>query len=482
MAREGSVRNGMSVWKRGERVTRRRVIELVMALALLVWFCIPALAEEETQQKNPDDDIAQITKEDWAKVEKMVKWFDRFTFYGDLRVRHESFFTNFDDSGGMNFGVNFHRERFRLRLGFDVRMGDFAGHMLFASGTNQQVSSDQTETALATEKQFWIEQGYLSWQGSSTRWLKINMGKMINPYFMNYSSDVVWDTDLNPEGYAEQLNFDLGSHVNLFLNAGQFVMNQQPSTNVVVDSLTGEILGISGSSHQPWLIGEQLGVSMTTASQLQDNLAIAFYDFVNVSGADAAPLNGLVQQGNSRTGLGVLPPGTLLNNYRVLDITSQLQTKVGSIPFSIIGDYIRNLANTTDNGINTGHATGNHGYQVGAILGHAADAHTWELAYFYKLVQTDATLADLNDADFGNGGTARRGHIIWFAYNLTKFLQLKVKYFITTSIVPMSTPGAPPPYGNCYNVPNPINPTQYPPQNGSCGDINRLQADILMQF
>jgi len=412
----------------------------------------------------------------------MVKWFDRFTFYGDLRFRHETFFTNFDQSGGMNYGVNFNRERFRLRVGFDVRMWDFTGHMLFASGTNQQVSSDQTETALATEKQFWIEQGYLTWRGSGTPWLAIQLGKMANPFFMNYTSDVMWDTDVNPEGYAEQLNFNLGQHVNLFLNAGQFVMNQQPSTNVLINSLTGEIIGVSGSGHQPWLLGEQAGVSVTTPSQLQDDLAIAFYGFVNVSGGDAAPLGGLVQQGNSRAGPGVLPQGTLLNNYRVLDITAKLQTKAGSIPITFMGDYIRNLANTTNNGQRTGQATGNYGYQVGVIVGQAADAHTWELAYFYKLLQTDATLADLVDADFGNGGTARRGHIIWFAYNLTKYLQFKVKYFITTSIVPMSTPAAPPPFGNCYNIQNPIDPTQIPPQNGSCGDINRLQADILMQF
>jgi len=411
----------------------------------------------------------------------MVKWFDRFTFYGDLRFRHETFFNNFDQTGGMNFGVNQNRERFRLRAGFDVRMGDFTGHMLFASGTNQQVSSDQTETALASEKSFWIEQGYLTWQGSSTRWLTINVGKMLNPFYMNYSSDVMWDTDVNPEGYAEQLNFNLGQHAKLFLNAGQMVMNEQPKTNVVINSFTGEILGVQGNGHTPWLLGEQAGVNVTTASQLQDVLAIAFYGFVNVSGRDAAPLGGLQQQGNSRAGLGALPAGTLLNNYRVLDITAKLQTKAGSIPFTIMGDYIRNLANTTDNGTRTGAATGNHGYQVGAILGQAAEAHSWELAYFYKLLQTDATLADLVDADFGNGGTARRGHIIWFAYNLTKYLQFKVKYFITTSIVPIS-PAAPVPYGNCYNVPNPIDPTQFPPQQGSCGDINRLQVDLLMQF
>ena len=49
----------------------------------------------------------------------------------------------------------------------------------------------------------------------------------------------------------------------------------------------------------------------------------------------------------------------------------------------------------------------------------------------YKYSETDDTLADLADSDFGNGGTNRKGHIMWAAYNFTKYLQAKTKYFIT---------------------------------------------------
>lgn len=48
------------------------------------------------------------------------------------------------------------------------------------------------------------------------------------------------------------------------------------------------------------------------------------------------------------------------------------------------------------------------GYQAGVIVGKASDPQSWEAAYFYKLVETDATVADLADSDFGNGGTNRK--------------------------------------------------------------------------
>ena len=425
-----------------------------------------------------------ITKDDWAKVQKMTTWFDRFKFFGDVRFRFETLYNNFDEDGGLNNGVNLYLQRFRLRVGTTVTLDDFTAGLRLASGTGQQVSTNQTESNLSSNTDLWIDQVYLNWSGSSTRWLKITMGKMPNPFYLDYTSDLMWDDDFNPEGYAEGLSFNPKPNINLFLNAAQFALNVQANAKNTFDPITSEIF-FTGSSHAPWMIGEQAGVSVESASQMKSAMAVAFYDFVNVGGRDGAPLGGTQQQGNSRemtTAAPPLPPpGTLLNNYRVLDATAMLQTRVGTIPITFMGDYLRNLANTTDTGYRTGTATGNYGYQLGFIIGHAADAHSWELAYFYKLLETDATLADLVDSDFGNGGTARRGQIMWAAYNLTKFLQFKIKYFVTTAIVPNPTPNAPVPSG-CYQVVNPLDPLNNPPQTGICGDINRLQVDVNMKF
>jgi len=96
------------------------------------------------------------------------------------------------------------------------------------------------------------------------------------------------------------------------------------------------------------------------------------------------------------------------------------------------GTYIKNLAARHQQ--RDGHRLGDTGYQVGARLGKAAAAKSWEAAYYYKWSEVDSTLADFADSDFGDGGTNRQGHIGWLAYNPREWLQLKFKTFVTRVI------------------------------------------------
>jgi len=78
------------------------------------------------------------------------------------------------------------------------------------------------------------------------------------------------------------------------------------------------------------------------------------------------------------------------------------------------------------------------------------------VAYFYRYSETDDTLADLADSDFGNGGTNRKGHITWAAYNFTKYLTAKAKYFSTKVVNETLAPGK--------------------------DNIDRLQLDMIVKF
>ena len=427
-------------------------IALPVVLGLVLLPFTFASADESKPLKQMLVEKGVITKEDAATVQDTVfsSWVDWITFSGDLRIRDSQFFDDNNANGAYNNGVNQNRLRFRLRLATELKLGDVAVGVRLASGTGQQTGTNQTETALFTGKALWIDQAYLSWQGSQTKWLKVTAGKLPNPFFVVYSGNVVWDEDVNPEGFSESFKGSPAEHVNLFFNAGQFVLNELGTNN-----------------HDPWMLGEQGGISVEPTSQVKTTLAAAFYESINASGRDSNPLGGYVQQGNTRSAGTNPPAGTLLNNYRVLDSTALVNVQAGPIPIALMGDYVRNLANTTTTGMASGKATGNEGYQLGAIVGKAAEANTWEVAYFYKLLQTDATLADLTDSDFGgSGGTARRGHIVWGAYNFTKYAQIKLKYFMTKSITPVTTAAS-----VCGGT-----------NTNGCGDVNRLQADILVKF
>ena len=58
-----------------------------------------------------------------------------------------------------------------------------------------------------------------------------------------------------------------------------------------------------------------------------------------------------------------------------------------------------------------------------------------------KVAQTDATVADVADSDFGDGGTNRVGHIVWIAYAPRDWMQVKAKAFFTDTLDRTFAPG-----------------------------------------
>ncbi len=374
-----------------------------------------------------------ITKDEAASVQKkkFSSALDRITFAGDIRLRHESFYmTTADDR---------HRQRFRLRLGADLKLETITVGIRLASGTGEQVSTNQSFDNLSSQKALWIDRAYIRWQGESARWLTLTGGRMPNPFFTVYSSDVVWDDDFNPEGVAENFNFKMGG-IDLFLNVAQIVLDEDSSGKPDTDQ---------------WLFGQQVGVTASPLHNVKTTLAAAYYNAVNAQNGTLS--QGVVQSGNSRCSVGppAVPAGCvanqLINDYNVVDITAMVGIKAGSLPVSVMGDYVMNTAETVNS---AGAETEDSGYQAGVIVGKASDPQTWEVAYFYKQLGTDATLADIADSDWGTGGTDRKGHIVWAAYNPNKALQVKMKYFKTEREDDQATPN----------------------------DINRLQADLSVKF
>ena len=142
----------------------------------------------------------------------------------------------------------------------------------------------------------------------------------------------------------------------------------------------------------------------------------------------------------------------------MLHFTTQVAFKVG-IPIRLLGDYVKNVHHAKTDGQDKG-------YQVGTILGSAKNKGGLEFAYFNKYSEAHSTLSDFADSDFGNGGTNRKGHIIWLAYGFTDFLTLQGKYFMTKRVNPFIM--ASPPFASSATAAH--------------RDINRLQCDLVVKF
>ena len=315
-------------------------------------------------------------------------WVDTLKVSGDLRLRHESFLKDPD--------LDRHRQRFRLRLGSEWGMGNISIGLQLASGTGETTSTNQSFDGLFSQKAFWIDRVYLRWQAAS--WMSATFGKMPNPLFTTALGDGVWDSDVNPEGFAEQMTWAVSERSTVFFRLGQFILDED-----------------GGDNNDQWLLAQQIGGTIQRDDRTAFTLAVGYLDFVN---STAGHFGGAMQEGNTRNAAGVL-----VYPFRVLHVVVEAAAEAGSWPLVFSADYIKNMADPE-----TGKATG---FDVGFRLGKAKHPNSGEVTYIYKHLEDDATVADLADSDFGDGGTNRKGHILSGAWQVTAWGQARATVYFT---------------------------------------------------
>lgn len=335
------------------------------------------------------------------KVSEALK---TLTFGGDVRLRQEYF----DKTTAGK--IDRSRQRFRLRLAAEAELPENVKlKMRFASGTGEQTSTNQSLDNASSQKAFWIDRAYLEWKPA--KWVRLQGGRQANPLWTTHTSDIVWDDDLNPEGFGQSVEAMMPGNFRLFANALQMIGDEDET-----------------STADQWLVSGQVGADLLVGESRWKSAA-AYHHFEN------SRINSLSQvataEGNRRITAGP-SSGALANNFGVAEFTTEVMFPVWDTTLTPGGTYIKNLAARHQQ--RDGHRLGDTGYQVGARLGKAAAAKSWEAAYYYKWSEVDSTLADFADSDFGDGGTNRQGHIGSLAYNPREWLQLKFKTFVTRVI------------------------------------------------
>jgi Putative porin len=429
---------------RGEDMKRFSLNVLKTAvLAGLLTLPLPAWAADDLT-----DLLVQkgtISKEEADSLQKRVisSAIDKITFYGDFRLREETFWY----PGKDNNSADKNRQRIRLRIGTDITEGPVMVHIRLASGTSQQVSTNQTLQDLSTQKPLWIDKAYVEVRKIPD--LVLAGGRMSNPFFVNWlSGEIVFDDDYNPEGFAEQYVLKLGENGKVFANLGQVILDNGDA-----------------SRNSQWLLGEQIGTEMKM-DPVGFNAAVLFYSLANGTKTSAGPFDASVyQDGNTR--VPPVPPATtstnaLANPFSVVDGTVAVMFKAG-LPITVSADAVKNLQDTVES-TTPSIKNENTAMAFGLKIGKAGKANTAEFAYTYRSIDADAVLADINDSDFGpNGGTNRKGHSAWVAYDPTDSTQVKLKYINSKikneDLLTTKVPGSDP------------NPT-----------FNRVQLDFSVKF
>lgn len=341
---------------------------------------------EETVSKAVDDKKMSILPDS-------LKWAENVKISGDLRYRYEMI--DEEDSNNRN------RNRIRARLGIKGKVNDdievgfrIATSEQFSSGKGDPVSTNQTLDDAFSKKSIWLDLAYFKWNPNKSGW-NIFGGKMENPFYRAGGNQLIFDSDMTPEGIAVQYIRKLGERDELFANAGGFWLNESSS----------------GADTSLW--GMQAGLKHTFANKNTLTAGGSYYSYGNIEGS--AALIGTGFQGNSNSA------GMYVSDYDIAEVFGEYGFKINETPAAAFASFVKNTSAATSQ---------DTGWLVGGKLGKCKDPGSWELSYDYRDLEADAVLGALSDSDFIGGGTNGSGHRFGVSYQIAKNLQGGLTYFL----------------------------------------------------
>ena len=155
---------------------------------------------------------------------KITQGIQKVELFGDVRLRYEDRYAA-DPVGN---SIDLQRWRFSVRVGLHGQaFDDFYYGLRLETGSNPRspwVTLGTSTSGGVYQGPFGkstdginVGQAYIGWH--PWNWLDITAGKMPNPL---YTTPMVWDGDLNPEGATERLKYTVGQ-ADFFATLGQFL-------------------------------------------------------------------------------------------------------------------------------------------------------------------------------------------------------------------------------------------------------------------
>ena len=336
-------------------------------------------------------------------------WLDKISLSSDYRFRFEWI---------DNEAASDKRDRWRLRARFGAEAEvteDLSIHLRFASGGSSPVSTNQTLDGGFSSKGLYLDRAYLDWSPVAYEGVSVWAGKMKQPLVT--TSNLIWDSDVTPEGIALKLEHEL-DFATLYANAAVFMAEERSSDD------------------DTYLWGLQL------AAEAGDDISIkggtTYYIWNNIEDFGL-----LVEEDDSFGNSTIVnADGDLAyaEDFGTLELFTHLKSEVG-IPAQVFISWITNTEASGDE---------DNGLIAGFKLWKAKKPGTFEIGYDYRDLEADAIIGAFTDSDSCGGGTDCEGHRLKGKYQLDKNLQFGLTYFF-----------------------NKVDP------NGSDVDYDRLQVDLI---
>lgn len=334
-------------------------------------------------------------KDEMSAFTEKLAWAAKTQVKGDIRLRQETVHAqNTGTKGDQN------RQRIRARVGFYSQVTpevDTGIRIATGSGDDAR-STNQSMDNYFDKKSLWLDQAYIDFHPKAVENLHLIGGKMSQPWVNE--GDVIWDGDVNPEGFAATYKYPLGGGSELFGSAGYFTLK---------DNVDGEGYAFQ---HDLRLYSGQLGGRFGITDGVKATLGGSLYAYDN--------------DDNSACGTSTTTPcalsvnGNTTKDFRLYEGFGQLDFSNLPFPLSLYGQYVVNEATDSDE-------------DTAWLTGAKTKLGDFGLDYNYRDVQRNAVVGAFTDSDFANGYTASRGHKFKVSYDIAKNFALGATYYAAES-------------------------------------------------
>ncbi len=358
------------------------------------------LTEQEAK-----DIQTEVSKEQPSFPELKLSPSDKtFEIYGDARVRYEM------REGQNALSDTYSRDRFRYRLRLGIR-GEYKDNWYYglrletsakARSTNVTFGDDAGGPSAKGSDVVHIGQVYLGWKAQD--WMTLEVGRMANPL---YTTSMVWDPDINPEGASERFTYNVNDRLSVFATLGQFLYDDANPENSV---------GATPHKNDSFLLAWQTGAKVKINKDMSATIAPTIYNYTGT--------------GDSFSGMFSAANQGAINNLLIVEVPLEFNFMAGPYPMSAFADFAVNT-DAGDRASRSGlSGAGNEdkAYQIGLSIGKTKKKGSWSAKAYWQHEELFALDPNLIDSDIFDSHLNMEGFVLSFSYALTDTVAATLTY------------------------------------------------------
>ncbi|MBF0386360.1 MAG: putative porin [Candidatus Omnitrophica bacterium] len=362
-----------------------------------------------------DDTKQEVAKQNAKGTNEAIpSWIQTVKIKGDLRARYQM------DSSKNAKTEN--RGRMRMRLGVEAKPNDKmkVGIGLASGNTGDPRSTNSTWGKAVTATNpggtagLILDYAYGEYRPMPE--VALTAGKFKLPLWQ--PNDMLWDTDLNPDGLAAQLDFAPAQGLDVYLNNLVFVMMEDRNSDY----------------SDPVMLAVQPGFKYAITDSILLQGALAYYRNTNLGNRAIFSNSSYSTNTSDVKAINGVSATRYRYNYDAIQPSAEIvidspfgEKSLPMIAFS--GDYINNLS--MNKGLN-----GRDGWDAAVKFGDkkVSEKGQWQSKLIYARLGRDAFLDVFPDSDRYAGRTNMKSYEAILEYGLGKNTSLGLDYYYGESL------------------------------------------------